>query len=106
MRSLTTISTPASLREAQILRAMPAWVRAELRQAYHAKGIEQLFSHQAEAAELAHSGKDFVVVTPTASGKTLCYNLPVLNSVLEAPGHASALPFLPHSKALAQDQLA
>ena len=68
-------------REAQF-RAMPAWVSPELRDAYRAKGIEQLFSHQAEAAELAHSGKDFVVVTPTASGKTLCYNLPVLNSVL------------------------
>ncbi len=90
-------------REAQF-RAMPAWVRPELRDAYRAKGIEQLFSHQAEAAELAHSGKDFVVVTPTASGKTLCYNLPVLNSVLEAPD-TRALYLFP-TKALAQDQLA
>src|SRR6201993_2727084 len=90
-------------REAQ-LRAMPAWVRPELREAYRAKGIEQLFSHQAEAAELAHSGKDFVVVTPTASGKTLCYNLPVLNSVLEKPD-MRALYLFP-TKALAQDQLA
>src|SRR5246127_321473 len=90
-------------REAQ-LRAMPAWVRPELREAYRAKGIEQLFSHQAEAAELAHSGKDFVVVTPTASGKTLCYNLPVLNSVLETPD-TRALYLFP-TKALAQDQLA
>ena len=71
-------------REARF-RAMPAWVRPELLEAYRAKGIEQLFSHQAEAAELAHAGKDFVVVTPTASGKTLCYNLPVLNSVIEQP---------------------
>src|ERR1700758_2389029 len=99
---LTTIRhLPA--REAQF-RAMPEWVRPELRQAYLAKGIAQLFSHQAEAAELAHSGKDFVVVTPTASGKTLCYNLPVLNSVLEQPD-TRALYLFP-TKALAQDQLA
>src|ERR1700690_1689781 len=90
-------------REAQF-RAMPAWVRPELAAAYHAKGIEQLYSHQSAAAELAHVGKNFVVVTPTASGKTLCYNLPVLNAVL---GNADtrALYLFP-TKALAQDQLA
>src|SRR5271154_1189565 len=85
-------------------RAMPEWVRAELREAYRAKGIEQLFSHQAAAAELALAGRDFVVVTPTASGKTLCYNLPVLNSLLEQPD-TRALYLFP-TKALAQDQLA
>ncbi len=90
-------------REAQF-RAMPAWVRPELAAAYHAKGIERLYTHQAAAAELAHAGKNFVVVTPTASGKTLCYNLPVLNAVL---GNADtrALYLFP-TKALAQDQLA
>jgi DEAD/DEAH box helicase domain-containing protein len=90
-------------REAQF-RAMPAWVRPELAAAYHAKGIEKLYTHQAAAAELAHAGKNFVVVTPTASGKTLCYNLPVLNAVL---GNADtrALYLFP-TKALAQDQLA
>ena len=90
-------------REAQF-RAMPAWVRPELAAAYRAKGIEQLYSHQAAAAELAHAGKDFVVVTPTASGKTLCYNLPVLNAVLEN-ADTRALYLFP-TKALAQDQLA
>ncbi len=90
-------------REAQF-RPMPAWVRPELAAAYHAKGIEKLYTHQAAAAELAHAGKNFVVVTPTASGKTLCYNLPVLNAVL---GNADtrALYLFP-TKALAQDQLA
>jgi len=90
-------------RDAQF-RAMPAWVRPELAAAYHAKGIEKLYTHQAAAAELAHAGKNFVVVTPTASGKTLCYNLPVLNAVL---GNADtrALYLFP-TKALAQDQLA
>jgi DEAD/DEAH box helicase domain-containing protein len=90
-------------REAQF-RAMPAWVRPELTAAYHAKGIETLYTHQAAAAELAHAGKNFVVVTPTASGKTLCYNLPVLNAVLEN-ADTRALYLLP-TKALAQDQLA
>jgi DEAD/DEAH box helicase domain-containing protein len=90
-------------REAQF-RAMPGWVRAELAAAYRAKGIEQLYSHQAAAAELARDGRDFVVVTPTASGKTLCYNLPVLNAVLEN-ADTRALYLFP-TKALAQDQLA
>jgi DEAD/DEAH box helicase domain-containing protein len=90
-------------REAQF-RAMPAWVRPELAAAYHAKGIEKLYTHQAAAAELAYAGKNFVVVTPTASGKTLCYNLPVLNAVLEN-ADTRALYLFP-TKALAQDQLA
>jgi DEAD/DEAH box helicase domain-containing protein len=84
-------------------RPMPVWVRPELAAAYRAKGIERLYSHQATAAELARAGKDFVVVTPTASGKTLCYNLPVLNAVLENPD-TRALYLFP-TKALAQDQL-
>src|ERR1700683_744626 len=90
-------------REAQF-RAMPAWVRPELAAAYHAKGIEKLYTHQAAAAELAHAGMNFVVVTPTASGKTLCYNLPVLNAVLGNPDTRSLYLF--PTKALAQDQLA
>ena len=83
---------------------MPEWVRPELAAAYQGKGIEQLFSHQGAAAELARNGKNFVVVTPTASGKTLCYNLPVLNNILE-DADTRALYLFP-TKALAQDQLA
>src|ERR1700693_1859459 len=83
---------------------MPGWVRPELADAYSAKGIRELYSHQGAAAELARSGKDFVVVTPTASGKTLCYRLPVLNAILEN-ADARALYLFP-TKALAQDQLA
>ena len=90
-------------REAQF-RPLPDWVRAELAAAYRAKGIEQLYSHQADAAELARAGKNFVVVTPTASGKTLCYNLPILNAILEN-ADTRALYLFP-TKALAQDQLA
>ena len=89
-------------REARFV-PMPSWVRPELAAAYRGKGIEQLFSHQGAAAELARSGKNFVVVTPTASGKTLCYNLPVLNAILE-DADTRALYLFP-TKALAQDQL-
>jgi DEAD/DEAH box helicase domain-containing protein len=90
-------------RDAQF-RAMPEWVRVELAEAYRAKGIEKLYSHQAAASEFARAGKHCVVVTPTASGKTLCYNLPVLNAVLEN-SDTRALYLFP-TKALAQDQLA
>jgi len=90
-------------REAKF-RPMPGWVTSALSEAYHAKGIQELYPHQAATAELVHSGKNVVVVTPTASGKTLCYNLPVLNAVLENPD-TRALYLFP-TKALAQDQLA
>ena len=90
-------------REAKF-RPMPGWVRSELSEAYRAKGIKELYSHQAATAEVVHSGRNVVVVTPTASGKTLCYNLPVLNAVLENPD-TRALYLFP-TKALAQDQLA
>jgi DEAD/DEAH box helicase domain-containing protein len=85
-------------------RPLPGWVTSALSEAYHAKGIQELYSHQAATAELVHQGKDVVVVTPTASGKTLCYNLPVLNAVMENPD-TRALYLFP-TKALAQDQLA
>ena len=82
----------------------PEWVNADLRAAYGTKGIARLYSHQASAAEAVHSQKNVVVVTPTASGKTLCYNLPVLNASARKSGHARAVSF--PTKALAQDQLA
>jgi DEAD/DEAH box helicase domain-containing protein len=85
-------------------RPVPGWVASALSEAYRAKGIQELYSHQAATAELVHNGRNVVVVTPTASGKTLCYNLPVLNAVLENPD-TRALYLFP-TKALAQDQLA
>jgi len=90
-------------REAK-LAPMPEWVRAELAGAYAEKGVAELYSHQAAAAATVYDGRNVVVVTPTASGKTLCYNLPVLNAVLENPD-TRALYLFP-TKALAQDQLA
>jgi DEAD/DEAH box helicase domain-containing protein len=82
----------------------PAWVRPDLAAAYAAKRIHRLYTHQAAAAEAVHAGKNAVIVTPTASGKTLCYNLPVLNEVVEN-SDSRALYLFP-TKALAQDQLA
>ncbi len=67
------------------------------------RGIDQLYSHQTESFDLAAAGRSFVVPTPTASGKTLCYNLPVLNKILADP-HGRALYLFP-TKALAQDQM-
>jgi DEAD/DEAH box helicase domain-containing protein len=85
-------------------RPMPAWVTSALAEAYRAKGISELYSHQAATSELVRNGKNVVVVTPTASGKTLCYNLPVLNAVLENTD--TRVLYLFPTKALAQDQLA
>ena len=66
------------------------------------RGIESLYSHQSEAISHTLSGKNVVVVTPTASGKTLCYNLPVLSEIMSNGGRAL---YLFPTKALAQDQL-
>ena len=83
---------------------MPDWVSRELAAAYAGKGVAELYTHQAAAAQAVRAGSNAVVVTPTASGKTLCYNLPILNAVLENLD-TRALYLFP-TKALAQDQLA
>ncbi|MEW6322799.1 MAG: DEAD/DEAH box helicase [Acidobacteriota bacterium] len=75
-----------------------------LRAVLERRGIRQLYSHQAEVFGHVASGRHVVVTTPTASGKTLCYNLPVLNAVLTEP-ETRALYLFP-TKALAQDQMA
>jgi DEAD/DEAH box helicase domain-containing protein len=82
---------------------LPSDLPPALAHALRSRGIERLYCHQAEAWNLARSGRHFVVVTPTASGKTLCYSLPVLAGALEQ--RAKALYLFP-TKALAQDQLA
>src|SRR3989440_3017049 len=75
-----------------------------LTNALDARGIKQLYTHQADVIEHAINGRNVVVITPTASGKTLCYNAPVLNAILQDPS-SRALYLFP-TKALAQDQLA
>ena len=80
----------------------PRTVDARLRNACRRRGITELYTHQARCYELARAGRNVVLVTPTASGKTLAYNLPILQRCLE-DGAATALYLFP-TKALAQDQ--
>ena len=75
-----------------------------LKAALARRGIEQLYTHQSQAFGHVLAGRNVVTITPTASGKTLCYNAPVLNSILNDPS-TRALYLFP-TKALAQDQLA
>ena len=74
-----------------------------VRRALQEQGIEQLYSHQAEAIEHVRAGRHVVVVTGTASGKTLCYAVPILGTLADDP-MATVLGLYP-TKALAQDQL-
>ena len=83
---------------------VPEGLDARLVEALEARGMGQLYCHQAEAIQHVLGGRNVVVVTPTASGKTLCYNAPVLDAILRDRA-ARALYLFP-TKALAQDQLA
>ncbi len=96
----------------------PLVLDPRIRRCLRERGIDRLYSHQARAIRLANEGRNVVVVTSTASGKTLCYNVPVLESLLGAaggegeagaartpsPGGSYALYLYP-TKALAQDQM-
>jgi len=82
---------------------MPAGLVPELRGVLERRGLRDLYEHQARAIELALAGADVLVATPTASGKTLAYTVPVLQSLLESDGAARALWMFP-TKALSQDQ--
>ena len=82
----------------------PDAIDHRLRATLQSRGISQLYSHQAEAVGHAVSHRHTVVITPTASGKTLCYNVPILDAVLK-DASSRALYLFP-TKALAQDQLA
>lgn len=82
----------------------PPGIHPALSAALKQKGYEKLYSHQRSSWETLKVGKHIVVVTPTASGKTLCYNLPVLNAILNDP--SSRAIYLFPTKALSQDQRA
>ena len=84
--------------------AFPAGLDSRIVETLRARGIERPYVHQAQAINAALAGQDFVVVTPTASGKTLCYNVPVLDAILKDPA-ARALYLFP-TKALSSDQAA
>jgi len=81
----------------------PEDLSPKLREVLLRRGIEKPYSHQAEAYRSIAAGANAVIVTPTASGKTLCYNLPVLNRLIAEPG-ARAMYLFP-TKALGEDQL-
>src|SRR5918996_1629582 len=83
--------------------AWPGALDPRLGDGLRRRGVEALYTHQAQAIEAALAGRNVCVVTPTASGKTLCYNLPVLDAVAKDPA-ARALYLFP-TKALAADQL-
>ncbi|NEN81433.1 DEAD/DEAH box helicase [Paenibacillus elgii] len=84
--------------------SFPEGLHAGLREALLTRGIGQLYTHQAQSFHEVSAGRHVVTVTPTASGKTLCYNLPVLEGILKDES-ARALYLFP-TKALAQDQVA
>jgi len=86
------------------LAPLPQDLHEKIASALRQRGISSLYTHQAAAYQKARSRRNFVVVTPTASGKTLCYNLPVMQSLLENP-ETRALYLFP-TKALSQDQQA
>src|ERR1035437_4926225 len=81
----------------------PETLPARLAEVLKARGITSLYTHQAQSFILAREGKNLVMVTPTASGKKICYNLPILTDLIENP-EARALYLFP-TKALSQDQL-
>ncbi len=83
--------------------AWPAQLDPRLVEVFQSRGILEPFAHQAQAIEAALRGEDVLVATPTASGKTVCYTAPVLQSLLESGGSSRAL-FLYPTKALSQDQ--
>ena len=80
----------------------PEGLDSRLVKALQERGYTRPYSHQAAAIQHAMDGRNVVVVTPTASGKTLCFNVPVIQRVLQEP-EARALYLFP-TKALAQDQ--
>ncbi len=85
-----------------IYREIPPEVDEKIRKALESRGIKRLYSHQYESYRKIRSGKNVVIVTPTASGKTLSYNLPILQSLTE-DRDAKAMYMFP-TKALSQDQ--
>jgi DEAD/DEAH box helicase domain-containing protein len=83
---------------------LPESLAPQLKAALRARGIERLYTHQAEAYELAAGGGDVVIATPTASGKSLCYNLPVLHALATGEGNDARALYLFPTKALSRDQ--
>ncbi|MFL5947730.1 MAG: DEAD/DEAH box helicase, partial [Gaiellaceae bacterium] len=86
-----------------VLAPLPEALHPRVREALAAQGVDALYAHQSEAWEAAARGEHFVVTTGTASGKTLAFNLPVLDALAREPKQRAL--YLYPTKALAQDQL-
>src|SRR5437588_3070887 len=86
-----------------LLAPLPDELHPRVRDALAAQGIDQLYTHQREAWDAAANGEHIVVTTGTASGKTLAFNLPVLDAIAREPKQRAL--YLYPTKALAQDQL-
>lgn len=82
----------------------PDWLHSGIREGLAGRAIARPYVHQVDALDAVHEGEDVVVVTPTASGKSLCYTVPILQAMAEDPA-ARALCLFP-TKALGQDQVA
>lgn len=80
----------------------PDHLHPSIKKALEARGIQQLYTHQRQAFDFAQEGKHFTAITPTASGKSYCYHLPVLQQILQ--DKSSRAIYLFPTKALAQDQ--
>ncbi|MCA9519570.1 MAG: DEAD/DEAH box helicase, partial [Myxococcales bacterium] len=90
--------------QAPQFRDFPELLHPNLRRALDRRGISQLYCHQRESWDRLRAGENLVITTPTASGKSLCYLLPVLDAICKDPSQRALLLF--PTKALAQDQYA
>ncbi len=86
-----------------VYKEVPGGIHPSVRAALAKEGIERLYGHQADAIEQVRQGRNVVIVTSTASGKTLCYNIPVVETLVE--DSLATMFFIYPTKALAQDQL-
>ncbi|MGC2191150.1 MAG: DEAD/DEAH box helicase [Candidatus Dormiibacterota bacterium] len=102
LRSRIVLDRLIPAKEAEY-RPVPGDIHPQLRDGLQRHGIAALYTHQVEAIELAMAGRSLAVVTPTASGKSLCYLIPVLDAIAKAPESTAILMY--PTKALAQDQL-
>ncbi|HVH99658.1 MAG TPA: DEAD/DEAH box helicase [Enhygromyxa sp.] len=100
VEAVTIRETPA---RAGMIGEWPAWIDARVRGCFARVGVERPYLHQQRGLEALHRGRDLVLATATASGKSLCYQAPVVQAVLDDP--ASRALFLFPTKALARDQV-
>jgi DEAD/DEAH box helicase domain-containing protein len=97
---VTVRRTPA---RAGVMGEWPTWIDARVRECFATIGVDRPYAHQHRGLQALHEGRDLVLATATASGKSLCYQAPVLQAALDDPG--SRALFLFPTKALARDQI-